>query len=203
MKFKVPQLVGGISAVLWLIANFLFIVNWFVQDYGNPGWDLYFWRWPISLLIEAVAILAFTILYKNKLLRYLAIGLYIASRMIYSLVGIYLDGFSVTGALRDFFFFYSWEEFNLEAIVLILEFLTILVFIVAAILSLIESMFASAKSSSSVNIAGVSTSYNSPRNSSKAPSRYSDIEGLGDLLAKGLITQEEFDLKKRQILGLD
>jgi len=203
MKFKVPQLVGGISAALWLIANFLFIVNWFVQDYGNPGWDLYFWRWPISLLIEAVAILAFTILYKNKLLRYLAIGLYIASRMIYSLVGIYLDVFSVTGALRDFFFFYSWEEFNLEAIVLILEFLTILVFIVAAILSLIESMFASAKSSSSVNIAGVSTSYNSPRHSSKAPSRYSDIEGLGDLLAKGLITQEEFDLKKRQILGLD
>jgi hypothetical protein len=202
MKFKVPQLVGGISAVLWLIANFLFIVNWFVQDYGNPGWDLYFWRWPISLLIEAVAILAFTILYKNNLLRYLAIGLYIASRMIYSLVGIYLDGFSVTGALRDFFFFYSWEEFNLEAIVLILEFLTILVFIVAAILSLIETLRASTGPSSiSGNTPRVS--YSQSTQVKKTPNPYSDIEGLGDLLAKGLITQEEFDLKKRQILGLD
>ena len=203
MKFKVPQLVGGISAVLWLIANFLFIVNWYVQDYGNPGWDLYFWRWPISLLIEGAAILAFAILYKNSLIRYLAIGLFFASRLVFLAIVIYLDGFSVTGALREFFTWYSWEEFNLEAIVLILEFITILVFIVAAILSLIESMLASAKSSSSVNNTGVSTSYNSPRHSSKAPSRYSDIEGLGDLLAKGLITQEEFDLKKRQILGLD
>jgi hypothetical protein len=28
------------------------------------------------------------------------------------------------------------------------------------------------------------------------------VERLGDLLKKGLITQEEFDIKKRQILGL-
>ena len=33
-------------------------------------------------------------------------------------------------------------------------------------------------------------------------SDYEDIEKLGDLLNKGLITQSEFDAKKRQILGL-
>jgi hypothetical protein len=37
----------------------------------------------------------------------------------------------------------------------------------------------------------------------KAQSAYADIEVLGDLLKKGLLTQEEFDLKKREILGLD
>jgi hypothetical protein len=31
---------------------------------------------------------------------------------------------------------------------------------------------------------------------------FDQVERLGDLLKKGLITQEEFDLKKRQILGL-
>jgi hypothetical protein len=37
----------------------------------------------------------------------------------------------------------------------------------------------------------------------KAQGAYGDIEVLGDLLKKGLLTQEEFDLKKREILGLD
>jgi hypothetical protein len=37
----------------------------------------------------------------------------------------------------------------------------------------------------------------------KAQGAYGDIEVLGDLLKKGLLTQKEFDLKKREILGLD
>ena len=35
-----------------------------------------------------------------------------------------------------------------------------------------------------------------------APSAPDEIERFGELLAKGLITQNEFDAKKRQILGL-
>ena len=37
----------------------------------------------------------------------------------------------------------------------------------------------------------------------KSQGAYGDIEVLGDLLKKGLLTQEEFDIKKREILGLD
>jgi hypothetical protein len=36
-----------------------------------------------------------------------------------------------------------------------------------------------------------------------APGKISDIELLGDLLAKGLLTQEEFDRKKKEILGFN
>jgi hypothetical protein len=36
----------------------------------------------------------------------------------------------------------------------------------------------------------------------KSNGEFTDIEKLGDLLSKGLITQEEFDKKKKQILGL-
>jgi hypothetical protein len=55
----------------------------------------------------------------------------------------------------------------------------------------------------SVNRTSPTTTHIPPTPAKKAQGAYGDIEVLGDLLEKGLLTQKEFDLKKREILGLD
>jgi len=42
----------------------------------------------------------------------------------------------------------------------------------------------------------------SSKDSQSSPSSINDLEKLSDLKDKGIITQEEFDLKKKEILGL-
>jgi len=51
-------------------------------------------------------------------------------------------------------------------------------------------------SGSAANPAGIAEAEASSSNN------YDEIEKLGDLLGKGLLTQKEFDAKKKQILGL-
>ena len=42
MKIKLPQMLGGIAALTFILTNFLYLVNWFVADNGDPGTEFKF-----------------------------------------------------------------------------------------------------------------------------------------------------------------
>jgi uncharacterized membrane protein len=97
-----------------------------------------------------------------------------------------------------------WGGFGLTFIAAVFEFLSFVLFLIAIILSF---MYLSQTATPSQGYSGNRTvptiTHMPPTQAKKAQGGYGDIEVLGGLLEKGLLTQEEFDLKKREILGLD
>jgi len=204
LKIKVPQMLGGISAALLFLSNFLYVVNWIVNGYGQPSWDLWFWIWPITFVFEFLAIVLFVILYKQPVLRYLAVGLFFLARIIYAIVLMSYNNGTEFYILRTVI---GWPYFGSLSVGLfagITLFLSTVLFIVSFVLSFIF------KSEEEQSIAKPFENFTPPQRVvapsikvNAAPGKISDIELLGDLLAKGLLTQEEFDRKKKEILGFN
>jgi len=199
-----PQLVAGISAIALFISNFLFAANWIFEGYGAPPMNLWFWIWPISFVLEFVSLIIFIFLYKNNLPRYLAVGGFVVARLIYSIYLTYYNELSIWGTIKVFI---NWPEFgrlDLDGFAANIEFLSFIIFIVAVVLSLINMTQIQTPMVGAPGIVPPATnSYPRPAQTPKPQNRYAEIEVLGDLLAKGLLTQDEFDQKKREILGLD
>ena len=89
-----------------------------------------------------------------------------------------------------------------------LRFIGIILAILGAILTFVASRLENqssttvGKNSSAANVFVPSRSSSVHSSQVNATEAIDQVERLGDLLKKGLITQEEFDIKKRQILGL-
>ena len=204
MKIKVPQMLGGVSGVLLFLANFLFVINWIDMGYGVPSWNLSFWTWPITFVFEILGILLFVILFKQPVFRYLAFGLFIMARFVYSVYWMNSNNESTFYLLRELIswpYFGSIDFFTVAKFVL---FISTVLFVVTFVLSFFFNSeepepFASPTGNFTTTQRVVSPSINA----NIAPSKISDIELLGDLLAKGLLTQEEFDRKKKEILGFN
>ena len=204
MKIKPPQILGGIAALAYIFSNFLFVVNWYVQSYGMPSWNLGFWIWPISFVIEVASILIFTVMFKNNLLRYVAAGIFLLSRLIYSIYWMSTYEGSISYFAGLFVGWPYWGGFGLTFVAALFEFFCFILFVIAFILSFMYlSQTTTPAPGYSVNRTSPTTTHIPPTPAKKAQGAYGDIEVLGDLLEKGLLTQKEFDLKKREILGLD
>lgn len=203
MKLKPAQIIGGVSAATLLLANSLFAFN-FITDYGVPPMDMWFWIWPISFVIALFSILAFIFLYKNNLVRYLAVGGFVVARLIYSLYWKKYNYLSIVETVKVFINWPEFRRFDLVGFAADIEFLSFIIFAVAIILSLVNLTQIQTPMVGAPGIVPPATnSYPRPAQTPKPQHRYAEIEVLGDLLAKGLLTQDEFDQKKREILGLD
>jgi len=204
MKIKPPQILGGIAALAYIFSDFLFVVNWIISGYGPEFWTFRFWSWPISFVIEVAAILIFTFMFKNVSLRYIAVGVFLLTRLIHSLYWMYTTEGSIgyfVGSIVDWPYWYG--DF-LTFIAAVFGFLSSLLLVIAASLSFkYLSQTATPAPGYSGNWTAPTITRTPPVQVKKPQSAYGDIEVLGDLLKKGLLTQEEFDLKKREILGLD
>ncbi len=204
MKIKVPQMLGGISAALLFLSNFLYVVNWIVNGYGQPSWDLWFWIWPITFVFEFLAIVLFVVLYKQPVLRYLAVGLFFLARIVYAIVLMSYNNDSVFYILRTVIAWPYLSSLSVSLFAGITLFLSTVLFIVSFVLTFFfnsEEKHSVAKPFENFippqKVVAPSIKVNA------APGKISDIELLGDLLAKGLLTQEEFDRKKKEILGFN
>ncbi len=204
MKIKLPQILSGIAVLAFIFSNFFSVMNWIVEGYGTPDWSLGFLTWPIDFVLKVAAISIFTVVFKNNLLRYLAAGIYLLSQLTYSLYWMNANGESITYFAKLFIQFPYWGSFGLTFIAGILGFLSFILFVIAVILSFLNLP------QSVIRAPGYSENRPTPLIANFSPvdpkqvqGGYGDIEILGDLLKKGLLTQREFDLKKKEILGLD
>lgn len=204
MKFKPAQLICGISALAFFLSNFLYVVNWIVEDYGVPMLSFGFLTWPISFVIELAALVVFTLFFKNIVIRNIAGGVFIAARLLYALYFMNVDGSSISYMLKLFIGWPYWGSFGLTFFAAILDLISFVAFIVAWIISFANlAQVPTSPAGTSFNSPAATPAYFQPPRTKNVQGRYSDIEVLGDLLAKGLLTQEEFDHKKREILGID
>jgi len=204
MKIKPPQILGGIAALAYIFSNFLFVVNDMLSAYEPDIWSLGFWIWPISFVIEVTAISIFVFMFKNMSLRYIAVGAYLLTRLIYSLYWMITYEGSVSYFAGLFVGWPYWGGLGLTFIAALFGFLSFILLVIAFILSfLYRPQTATLTQAYSGNRTVPTITHTPPVQVKKAQGAYGDIEVLGDLLKKGLLTQEEFDLKKREILGLD
>jgi hypothetical protein len=204
MKIKAPQILGGIAALSFIFSNFLFVVNWIVEEYIADIWSFDFWIWPISFMIELAAISLFTFMFKNMSLRYIAVGVFLFARLIYSLYWMITYEATIGYFAGLFVGWPYWVGFRLSSLAAIFGFLSFILLVIAFILSFrYRSQTSSPTPGYSGNRTVPTITHTPPVQVKKAQGAYGDIEVLGDLLKKGLLTQEEFDLKKREILGLD
>ena len=209
MKIKLAQILSGIAALAYIVCNFLNVVLWILGQYGAPNWSLV--TWPIYFVINLAAFSIFTFFFKKKGLRYIAAGIYLLSRSISSLfIALYFYKLSegespiATTFAGMFLDLPYWNGRLLPFIAAVFGFLSFILFVIAIVLSFRNRPQTSTPTPKySGNRTSPINAHTTPTQVKKAQGAYGDIEVLGDLLKKGLLTQEEFDLKKREILGLD
>ena len=192
MKVKPAQILSGIAALAYILCNFLNVVPWILGQYGVPNWSIV--TWPIFFVINVAAFSIFTFFFHVKSLRSISAGIYLLTQLISSITTItslliLRDDLPIFFFARMFVRLPFWDGRLLEFIAEVFGSLSSILFVIAIILSFL-------------NRSQIETPI--PKYSGKkVQGAYGDIEVLGDLLKKGLLTQEEFDLKKREILGLD
>ena len=173
-------MLGSISAFLLFLANFLYAIDSIVEGYGIFRWSISFWIWPLTFIFELIAILLFVILYKNPLLRYLAFGLFVLSRLIYSVYWMNSNNESALYLLElvvGLPYFSSSKLISLAGIAL---FLSTLIFVASLLLSFFSS------SAETESTTAPSENFNAPNkfastsiNANASPGKISDIEVLG------------------------
>ena len=204
MKIKAAQVVGGISLITCFLSNFMFVLNWIVEKYGAPRWSLDFLTWPLSFAFEFASLLIFVLMYKKSTLRYLGFGVYLLSHLVYSFYWMNQNNEPFIYGVKVFINWPFWGSSGFSLFGELFGFITFITIIVAVVLSFFDT-----SPSTSISHQGMSMAQsNVPNFAPQAPSRstqgnLSEIEILGDLLKKGLLTQEEFDRKKREILGFN
>ncbi len=204
MKIKAAQIVGGISLISLVISNIMYVVNLIVQDYLSPSLTFDFLTWPISFLFEFIGLSLFVFMYKNRNLRFLGFGVYSLFHLGYALYWSNKNDFSLIWLLKEIV---SWPVFGLGGIYTLgtifgsICFVTI---VVAVVLSFFDSSPATSISHQSISMVQSPVPNFATQTQSRGnQGNLSEIEVLGDLLQKGLLTQEEFDRKKREILGFN
>jgi hypothetical protein len=149
---------------------------------------------------------------KNKLFSILLIGVNVLIAVIHmfqfreyiqSMIGLGDFGYQLKGYIKFAINYFGW---NLEIAWAPAEIFRI-ISAVFTILGVILVFLLRENAPRSVNQIGSQVPLNKPAPSTSIASSISgdaieQIEKLGDLLAKGLLTQEEFNEKKKQILGI-
>ena len=208
MNLIISRVAYGISLLFLAISNLLFS-----QTYGLPTPNsihnilrLFETLIQIGLLIIAI------IMIKNKLFSLLLLGVNVLIAGIHmfqfrygiqQMIGLSDIGFQLKGYIK---FAMNYPGWNLEIAWAPAEIFRI-ISAVFTILGVLLAFLLREKAPKVINQVGSQVPLNEPAPStSKVTSISGDaieqIEKLGDLLSKGLLTQEEFNEKKTQILGI-
>ena len=208
MNLLVSRVAYGVSLLFLAISNLLFS-----QTYGLPT--------PNSLpnilrlfetLIQVGLLIIAIIMIKNKLFSILLLGVNVFIAVIHmfqyryaiqQMIGFGDFGFQVKGYIKFAMNYPGWELQLAWAPAEIFR-ITSAVF---TILGVLLVFLLREKAPKAVNQVGSQVPLIKPAPSTSSASSITgdaieQIEKLGDLLAKGLLTQEEFNEKKKQILGI-
>ena len=208
MNLLVSRVAYGVSLLFLAISNLLFS-----QTYGLPT--------PNSLpnvlrlfetLIQVGLLIIAIIMIKNKLFSILLLGVNVLIAVIHmfqfrygiqSMIGLSDFGFQLKGYTKFAMNYPGWLVEYPWAPAEILR----IVSAVFTIIGVLLVFLLREKAPKAVNQIASQVPMNKPAASTSTASSISgdaieQIEKLGDLLAKGLLTQEEFNEKKKQILGI-
>jgi hypothetical protein len=138
MKIKLPQMLGGIAALAFTFTNFLYLINWFVEDYSAG--ELRIWIWPFAAIIQIAALLIFTLLFNKTIIRIVAVGVFVLIRLIHSLswMGFVSDDGGIIDSVKIFFGWVYEPTTALEKVATLTGILSFIVFVVAVIMSFIN-----------------------------------------------------------------
>ena len=231
MKIRPQVLIMGLATLLFAAANFFELFKGYVFDGWYYRLDFYFISRILSPIIEIAALVGATLFFKKKVFRFAGLSLFMIVRIIYSIyvLSLYYDDLSASQTVRFFLeYVLSIPSLNYGIaynLFIVMELLALLLIIGANVWDLISPNQNLSNSNrkfspppppqAQVSYQPPSFSENKPNNFAAPPSPtigkiesnianddYAQIERFGDLLNKGLITQEEFELKKKKILGI-
>lgn len=208
MNLLVPRVAYGVSLLFLAISNLLFN-----QTYGLPI--------PNSLpnilrlfetLIQVGLLIIAIIMIKNKLFSILLLGVNALIAVIHlfqfrygiqSMIGLSDFGFQLKGYTKFAMNYPGWLVEYPWAPAEIFRIVSAIFTIIGVLLVFLLRE----KAPKAVNQIASQVPLNKPAPSTSSATSISgdaieQIEKLGDLLAKGLLTQEEFNEKKKQILGI-
>lgn len=208
MNLLVSRVAYGVSLLFLAISNLLFS-----QTYGLPT--------PNSLpnilrlfetLIQVGLLIIAIIMIKNKLFSILLLGVNVLIAVIHmfqfrygiqSMIGLSDFGFQLKGYIKFAMNYPGWLVEYPWAPAEIFRIVSAIFTIIGVLLVFLLRE----KAPKAVNKIASQVPLNKPAPSTSTASSISgdaieQIEKLGDLLAKGLLTQEEFNEKKKQILGI-
>ena len=208
MNLLVSRVAYGVSLLFLAISNLLFS-----QTYGLPT--------PNSLpnilrlfetLIQVGLLIIAIIMIKNKLFSILLLGVNVLIAVIHmfqyryaiqQMIGFGDFGYQLKGYIKFAMNYPGWDLQLAWAPAEIFRIISA----VFTILGVLLAFLLSEKAPKAMSQVGSQAPMNKPAPSTSSASSISgdaieQIEKLGDLLAKGLLTQEEFNEKKKQILGI-
>ena len=208
MNLIISRVAYGVSLLFLAISNLLFS-----QTYGLPT--------PNSLpnilrlfetLIQVGLLIIAIIMIKNKLFSILLLGVNVFIAVIHmsqfrgfiqSMFGLGDFGYQLKGYIKFAMNYPGWDLQLAWAPAEIFRIISA----VFTILGVLLAFLLSEKAPKAMSQVGSQAPMNKPAPSTSSASSISgdaieQIEKLGDLLAKGLLTQEEFNEKKKQILGI-
>ena len=138
MKIKLPQMLGGIAALAFTFTNFLYLINQFVEDYSTG--QLRIWIWPFAAIIQIAALLIFTLLFNNTIIRIVAVGIFVLIRLIHSLswMNFVSDDGGIIDSVKIFFGWVYEPTTAIEKVATLTGILSFIVFVVAVIISFIN-----------------------------------------------------------------
>lgn len=211
MKIKPPTLIAGISALLFLTSNLLYVALGIWNGSGLPE-DAILAGWILSFLFEMPSIIIVALLYRKRVFLFLGLIFFVLGQVIWTLFGQlwYGGGGSIPGILQNIV---NWPSINIDSgfsvlwtIANLFLFFGTCLFFVAFVLALLsKDTNLTAKQDHNFAYGVVTTVADSSLNSNQKSTiddPYVQIEKLGELMTKGLITQAEFTSKKKKILDL-
>lgn len=225
-------IMGLATLIFTLSSFVEFIKSWIIDNGLQFRMDFYFISRPLSILIEVAALLMATLFFNKKLFRLIGLLVFMLIRIadsIYIYSWFVNAGYRprpISFFLENIIGIPSFEYFSSYAVFPIIEFLALILIVASNILDLVNKNSRVTEVSNSypssnddpqiqakyhpatnniaqpINFAPVSTPVIGKIDDALDNDAYIQIERFGDLLARGLITQEEFELKKKKILGI-
>ena len=232
MRIRPQVLIMGLATLLFAASNFFELVKAiFLDGWLRPYFDFYFISRILSPIIEIVALAGATFFFNKKVFRFAGLSLFMILRIVDAIyLSIFFERVygrpkTVTFFLENILAIPNLSYFNIYTLFVVMELLALLLIIGANVWDLIspnQGISNTNRKFSPPPPPQARASYqppsfndNKPNNFVPAPSPtigkiesnlenddYAQIERFGDLLNKGLITQEEFELKKKKILGI-
>jgi hypothetical protein len=211
---KVQLLLSRISyglALFFLVTSNLLVISREIPfAYWVSNWDYIFWRHGIAIFVQSGLLILALVLAKKKLFGILIIGVnafIVLVRFVLNSPWSYMEGAPLGMQFRWYVkIMMGHQSMGPEFPWSFAEYIKIL----SAILTIAGVIFAFSISNKNLPISSPASVKPTPLQTRVTPKTPTGITGdaveqvekLGNLLAKGLLTQEEFDSKKKQILGL-
>ena len=208
MQLLLSRISYGLALFFLFISNLLLISREIPFGYWLSEWDFIFWRHGIAIFVQSGLLILAMVLVKKKLFGILIIGVnaFIALvRFVLDSPWSYMEGYPLGWKFRWYINIMMGHQ-TMGPSWSFTEYVKIL----SAIFTIAGVIIAFSISNNNLPKLNPVSINPTPPQARIIPKTATGITGdaveqvekLGNLLAKGLLTQEEFDNKKKQILGL-